>query len=64
MDLVGVQEVRLEGSGISKSENYAFYLGNTSIRNRVSFHRQISSAVKRVSFFSNLVLRQNIDGVI
>ena len=59
MDLVGVQEVRWEGSGTLELGNYtSFYReGNANHQLGTEFfvHRRIRSAVKKVEFISDRV---------
>ena len=59
MDLVGVQEVRWEGSGTLESGNYTLFYGegnaNHQLGTRFFVHRQIRSAVKKVEFISDRV---------
>ena len=59
MDLVGVQEVRWEGSGTLESGNYTSYYGegkaNHQLGTGVFVHRRIRSAVKKVEFISDRV---------
>jgi Endonuclease/Exonuclease/phosphatase family. len=52
MDLVGVQEVRWEGSGTLESGNYTLFYGEGT---GFFLHGRIRSAVKKVEFISDRV---------
>ena len=59
MDLLGVQEVRWEGSGTLESGNYALFYGEGNANHRLGtgffVHMRIRSAVKKVEFISDRV---------
>jgi hypothetical protein len=70
MDLVGVQEVRLDGSGTLESGNYTLFYeegnANHQLATRFFVHWRIRSAVKKVEFISDRVscITQRVDDVI
>ena len=57
LDLVGVQEIRLDGNGISPIGDYMLYYGrgnnNHQLRTGFFVHNRIKSAVKKVEFISD-----------
>ena len=59
MDLVGVQEVRWEGSGTLESANYTLFYGEGNANHQLGhgcfIHRRIRSAVKKVESISDRV---------
>ena len=59
MDLVGVHEVRREGSGSLESGNYTLFYwesnANHQLRTRCFVHRRIRSAVKKMEFITDRV---------
>ena len=59
VDLIGVQEVRWEGSGTLESGNYTLFYGEGNANHQLGIgffvHRQIRLAVKRVEFISDCV---------
>ena len=59
MDLVGVQEIRWEGSGTLESANYTLFYGggntNHQVGTRFFVHRRLRSAVRKVEFISDRV---------
>ena len=59
MDLVGVQEVRWEGSSTFESGNYTLFYGegnaNHQLGTRFLVHRRIRSVIKMVEFISERV---------
>ena len=59
MDLVGVQEVRWEGSGTLESRNYTLFYGEGNANHQLGtgyfVQRRIRSAEKKVEFISGRV---------
>ena len=59
MDLVGVQEVRWEGSGTLESGNYTIFYGEGNANHQLGteffVHRRIRPAVKKEEFISDRV---------
>jgi hypothetical protein len=53
LDLVGVQEVRWEGSGTEPAGEYTFLYGKGNENHGFYVHKRIISAVKRVEFLSD-----------
>jgi hypothetical protein len=57
LDLVGVHEVRWEGSGTSPAGEYTFFYGkgntNHELGAGIFVHKRITSAGKRVEFVSD-----------
>jgi hypothetical protein len=60
LDLVGVQEVRWEGSGTVLAGEYTFFYEkgneNRELGTGVFVHKRITSAVKRVEFVNDRML--------
>jgi exonuclease III len=57
LDLVGVQEVRWEGSGTIPAGEYTFFYGkgneNHELRTGVFVHKKITSEVRRAEFVND-----------
>ena len=57
IDFVGVQEVRLDGNGISQIGDYLLYYGEGNNNHQLGtgffIHKRIKSAVKKVEFISD-----------
>ena len=69
LDLVALQEVRLDGNGISPIDDYMLYYGkgnNNQLGAGFYIHKRIKSATMKVEFISDrlsyLILR--VDGII